>query len=74
MEKRTSITDLIVSSPVVICVALSLAVCITLYHPFTNWLNARSAGQDYGVYSHYEVVYSNPGKDFGSFVVTIRPF
>jgi hypothetical protein len=71
---RYSKESLKLSTPLVIAAAACLAVCVTLYMPVSRWLQGNSPATAYGIHSQHQVVHSTPGIEFGSFIVTLRPF
>lgn len=71
---KSSKESLKLSTPLILAVAACLAVCMTLHRPVSRWLRANASVSEHGVYSQHEVTHSMPGKDFGSFIVTLRPF
>jgi hypothetical protein len=62
------------STPLIIWVAASVSLCITLYFPLSNWVKSSASQGVHGIYSQYEVSHSTPGEEFGSFIVILRPF
>lgn len=71
---RQSKESLRLSTPFIVAVAACLAVCMTLYIPVSRWLRGDASAVRHGIYSQHQVMHSEPGKEFGSFIVTLRPF
>ncbi len=71
---RHSKESLKLSTPFIVAVAACLAVCMTLYIPVSRWLRGNSPAGASGIHSRHQVVHSTPGREFGSFIVTLRPF